>query len=115
MVVAEHVHEEPRVDATAEHLHDVAAVPERVHMEEEHAHQSVVVAEHVHEEPRVDATAGHVHEEPHAHMEEHLHNVAHGQAVSGLAAPSSSSLSLLDHVGNLFSADRVHSEEHAHS
>jgi len=114
-VVAEDVHEEPRVHATVEHLHDVAAVPERVHMEEEHAHQSVVVAEHVHEEPRVDATAGHVHEEPHAHMEEHLHNVAHGQAVSGLAAPSSSSLSLLDHVGNLFSADRVHSEEHAHS
>ena len=87
-VVAGHVHEEPRVDATVEH---------------------------VHEEPRVDATAGHVHEEPHAHMEEHLHNVAHGQAVSGLATPSSSSLSLLDHVGNLFSADRVHSEEHAHS
>ena len=114
-VVVGHVHEEPRVDATAGHVHDVAAVLERVHMEEERAHQPAVVAEDVHEEPRVHATVEHVHEEPHAHMEEHLHNVAHGQAVSGLAAPSSSSLSLLDHVGNLFSADRVHSEEHAHS
>jgi len=139
-VVVEDVHQEPRVDATAEHVHNVVVVPERVHMEEERAHQPVV-AEDVHEEPRVHATVEHlhdvaavpervhmeeerahqpvvvaedVHEEPHAHMEEHLHNVAHGQAFSGLADPSSSSLSLLAHVDNLFTADRVHSEEHVH-
>ena len=63
-VVAEDAHQEPRVHATAEHLHNVAVVSERVHMEEERAHQPAVVAEHVHQEPRVHATA------------EHLHNVA---------------------------------------
>jgi hypothetical protein len=99
VVAAEHVHQEPR-DVAAERLHNVAVVPERVHMEEEHLHQPAVAAEPVHEEHRV-------------HMEEQLHNVAQGQAVSGLAAPSSSS-SLLDHVSNLFSADRGHSEEHVH-
>ena len=120
-VVAEDVHEEPRVHATVEHLHDVAAVPERVHMEEEHAHQSVVVAEHVHEEPRVDATAEHLHNV--AAVPEHLHESAqhspdvageYGQShvVSGLASP----IPLSDHLAGLFGgADRVHSEEHAHS
>ena len=79
--VAEDIHQEPRVHATAEHLHNVAAVPERVHMEEERAHQPAVVAEDVHQELRVHATAEHLHnvaavpERVHVE-EEHMHQPA---------------------------------------
>ena len=79
---------------------------------EEHAHQ-VVAVEPAHEEH-------HAHAEEHAHRDvaaEHNHDAANrshehsqGHVVSALASPS-----LSDHLGNLFSANRVHSEEHVHA
>ena len=79
---------------------------------EEHAHQ-VVAVEPAHEEHRA-------HVEEHAHeviAAEHNHDAANrshehsqGHVVSALASPS-----LSDHLGNLFSANRVHSEEHVHA
>ena len=79
---------------------------------EEHAHQ-VVAAEPSHEEHRAhaeehahrDVAAGHNHD---AANRSHEHSQGH--VVSALASPS-----LSDHLGNLFSANRVHSEEHVHA
>jgi len=115
VVAVDPAHEEHRAHAE-EHAHQVVAV-EPVHEEhrahaEEHAHQ-VVAVEPAHEEHRA-------HVEEHAHRDvaaEHNHDAAnrsheHSQAhvVSALASPS-----LSDHLGNLFSANRVHSEEHVHA
>ncbi len=99
-----------------EHAHQVVAVEpaheeHRAHVEE-HAHQ-VAAVEPAHEEHRA-------HVEEHAHeviAAEHNHDAANrshehsqGHVVSALASPS-----LSDHLGNLFSANRVHSEEHVHA
>jgi hypothetical protein len=136
VVAVEPAHEEHRAHVE-EHAHQVVAVEpaheeHRAHVEE-HSHQ-VVAVEPAHEEHRahVEEHAHQVvavepaHEEHHAHAEEHAHrdvaaehnhdaaNRSHehsqGHVVSALASPS-----LSDHLGNLFSANRVHSEEHVHA
>ena len=115
VVAVDPAHEEHRAHAE-EHAHQVVAVEpaheeHRAHVEE-HAHQ-VVAVEPAHEEHRA-------HVEEHAHeviAAEHNHDAANrshehsqGHVVSALASPS-----LSDHLGNLFSANRVHSEEHVHA
>ena len=112
--VEEHAHEPAHEEHRAhveEHAHEPAHEEHRAHAEE-HAHQ-VVAVDPAHEEHRA-------HVEEHAHRDvaaEHNHDTAnrsheHSQAhvVSALASPS-----LSDHLGNLFSANRVHSEEHVHA
>ena len=115
VVAVDPAHEEHRAHAEA-HAHQVVAVEpaheeHRAHVEE-HAHQ-VVVVEPAHEEHHAhaaehahrDVAAGHNHD---AANRSHEHSQGH--VVSALASPS-----LSDHLGNLFSANRVHSEEHVHA
>ena len=92
-VAAEHVHQEPRVHATADHLHNVAAIPEHVHESAQHAPDVAGGHEQSHMVSGLASPAP-------ASLSDHL-----GNLFSGADRVHSE-----EHVHS----ERVHAEEHLH-